>query len=156
MLCSLSFLDRGTVWRILYLKEVECSLYWRKRVTGAGLELLQPSPLAVCSLLAESTLLPPCLPAIEGCYPSFSCEPKCSLPRIAFVRDVVEAAIGKAILGGRGGRERDEVEGRERKEKVRGRRGSQERVFLYCMSYSSLSVPSDITYKFSLPGETVE
>lgn len=93
---------------------------------------------------------------LKAVIPPFSCEPKCSLPRIAFVRDVVEVAKGKAILGGRGGRERDGVEGRERKEKVRGRRGSQERVFLYCMSYSSLSVPSDITYKFSLPGETVE
>lgn len=56
------------------------------------------------------------------------------------VRDVVEAAIEKVILGGRGGRERDGVEGREKKEKVRGRRDSQERVFLYCKSpYSSLS-----------------
>lgn len=93
------------------------------------------------------------LPCHEVGYPSFSCESK---PSLYSVRDVVEAATGKVILGGRGGRERGTGSKAGRGEKGGGEAARS--LFFYTVraSVSSLSMPSYVAYKSSLPGETAE
>lgn len=152
MLCSLSFPARGTVWRILYLREVECCTGGRESLEQA----LSPYNPAHW-LLSASWEHPPATmtPCHEGCYPSFSCEPKWSLPHIAFVRDVVEAATEKVIPGGRG-----QGEGwgrRQGEERELGGGEAARGVFFYTVrAPTHLLVPSSLPYKFSLPGETAE
>lgn len=90
----------------------------------------------------------------EGGYPSFSCEPK---PCLYSVRDVVEAATGKVIPGGRGGRERGMgLKAGRGKRKLGGGEAARSLFFYTVRASAHFLVPSYVAYKSSLPGETAE